>query len=83
MAFDANTYAHFSKCVCDLIQTMKPASLKTCVLLDKENSGAESLEADFVRFKIPDEFVVGYGLDYAEKYRNLRHIGILKPELYS
>ena len=69
------------KCVCDLIQTMEPASLKTCVLLDKENSGAESLEADFVGFKIPDEFVVGYGLDFDERYRHLPCIEVLKPEL--
>ena len=58
-----------------------PASLKTCVLLDKQTNRGVVFEADFVGFKIPDEFVVGYGLDFAERYRQLPCIGVLKPEL--
>ncbi len=62
-----------------------PASLKICTLLDKpsrRNPGI-TLEADYVGFTIPNEFVVGYGLDYNEHYRNLPYVGVLKPELYS
>lgn len=58
----------------------RPASLKTCVLLDKDTKRAVDFEADFVGFNIPDEFVVGYGLDFAERYRSLSCIGILKTE---
>jgi hypoxanthine phosphoribosyltransferase len=55
------------------------ASVRICVLLRKEKARAEELEADYVGFDIGDEFVVGYGLDYMEKYRNLPFIGVLKP----
>jgi hypoxanthine phosphoribosyltransferase len=64
-----------------LIRKLKPASLKVCVLLDKQGRREVPYEADFVGFKIPDKFVVGYGLDFAERYRNLTCIGVLKPEL--
>jgi len=57
-----------------------PASVRTCVLLDKKARRTVDFEADLVGFDIPDEFVVGYGLDFAEKYRHLPCIGILKPE---
>jgi hypoxanthine phosphoribosyltransferase len=67
--------------VCDIFKSMGPASLKTCVLLDKQTNRSVDFEADFVGFKIPDEFVVGYGLDFAERYRQLPCIGVLKPEL--
>ena len=60
---------------------MGPSSLKTCVLLDKHTKRSVEFEADFVGFKIPDEFVVGYGLDFAERYRQLPLIGVLKAEL--
>lgn len=62
-----------------------PASLKICTLLDKPDRRKPgiTLQADFVGFTIPNEFVVGYGLDYNEKYRNLPYIGVLKPEVYS
>ncbi len=62
-----------------------PASLKICTLLDKpeRRKPGITLQADYVGFTIPNEFVVGYGLDYNEKYRNLPYIGILKPEVYS
>ena len=59
----------------------KPASLRVCVLLDKQGRREVQAEADFVGFKIPDKFVVGYGLDFAERYRNLPCIGVLKSEL--
>ena len=60
------------------------ASIKLCTLLDKPNHRAPgiTLKADYSGFEVGDEFVVGYGLDYAEKYRNLPYIGILKPEVY-
>lgn len=63
------------------IQKRKPASVHTCVLLDKKVRREVPLEADFVGFPIPDQFVVGYGLDFAERYRNLPCIGVLKPGL--
>jgi hypoxanthine phosphoribosyltransferase len=64
------------------LQSKQPASLKTCVLLDKMSHRDCPMTADFVGFKIPDAFVVGYGLDYAQRYRQLPCIGILKPECY-
>ncbi len=67
--------------VTGLIRKLKPASLRTCVLLDKKGRREVDFEADFVGFKIPDKFVVGYGLDFAERYRNLPAIGVLKPSL--
>ena len=63
------------------IAEMQPASIKTCVLLDKDAPRAVNFTADYIGFKIPDAFVVGYGLDFAERYRQLPCIGILKPEL--
>jgi hypoxanthine phosphoribosyltransferase len=68
------------KLVSELILDLKPASLRTCVLLDKKGRREVEFEADFVGFEIPDKFVVGYGLDFAERYRNLPGIGVLKPE---
>jgi hypoxanthine phosphoribosyltransferase len=67
--------------VSNLIMKLGPASLRTCVLLDKQGRREVPFEADFVGFKIPDRFVVGYGLDFAERYRNLPCIGILSPRL--
>jgi hypoxanthine phosphoribosyltransferase len=64
-----------------MFHAMEPASLKTCVLLDKNTTRSVQFEADFVGFQIPDEFVVGYGLDFAERYRQLPCIGVLRPEL--
>ncbi len=57
-----------------------PASIRSCVLLDKKTTRAVDFKADYVGFEIGDEFVVGYGLDYKGHYRNLPHIGVLKPE---
>ena len=68
------------KLVRDLVSELKPASVRTCVLLDKKARREVNMEADFVGFEIPDKFVVGYGLDFAERYRNLPGIGVLKPE---
>ncbi len=59
-----------------------PKSLKLCCLLDKPSRRKRDISADFCGFTIPDKFVVGYGLDYAERYRQLPYIGILKPEIY-
>lgn len=58
-------------------------SVKTCTLLDKPSRRVVEFTPDYVGIEIPDEFVVGYGLDYAEKYRELPYVGILKPEVYS
>ena len=57
-------------------------SVTIATLLDKPSRRAKAITADYVGFEVPDEFVVGYGLDYAEKYRNLPYIGILKPSVY-
>lgn len=59
-----------------------PASLKICTFLDKPSRRKVALIPDFKGYNIPDEFVVGYGLDYSGRYRNLPYIGVLKPELY-
>jgi hypoxanthine phosphoribosyltransferase len=60
-----------------------PTSVKICTLLDKPKAHKIDLKIDYVGFEIENEFVVGYGLDYAQKYRNLPYIGILKKEIYS
>jgi hypoxanthine phosphoribosyltransferase len=62
--------------------TRGPASLKICTLLDKKERRMLPIPVDYVGFEIPDEFVIGYGLDFAELYRNLPFIGVLKPEFY-
>jgi hypoxanthine phosphoribosyltransferase len=67
--------------VVDIIKKLNPASVRTCVLLNKEGRREVAFDADFVGFEIPDKFVVGYGLDFAERYRNLPCIGVLKPHL--
>ncbi len=59
-----------------------PASIKLCSLLDKPSRRTADIECDYIGFEIPDEFVVGYGLDFDEKYRHLPYIGVLKPECY-
>ena len=65
-----------------LLQARNPASLKLCTLLDKPSRRSKPITADYVGFTVPDEFVVGYGLDYDELYRNLPYIGVLKPQVY-
>lgn len=65
------------------LHTRGPASIKVCTLLDKPARRELEIPIDYVGFTIPDRFVIGYGLDYGEIYRNLPFVGILKPELYS
>ncbi|WP_211652822.1 hypoxanthine phosphoribosyltransferase [Planococcus alpniumensis] len=66
----------------DLFKYRKANSIKIVTLLDKPTGRKVDLKADYIGFEVPDAFVVGYGLDYAEKYRNLPYIGILKPSVY-
>lgn len=66
----------------DVLQARKPASVRLCTLLDKPGRRVKPITPDYSGFTIPDAFIVGYGLDYAEKYRNLPYIGILKSEVY-
>ena len=65
-----------------ILQHRHPASIRLCTLLDKPSRRKVPVEVHYTGFTIPDAFVVGYGLDYAEKYRNLPYIGVLKPEIY-
>lgn len=62
----------------DVLQARKPKSMRLCTLLDKPDRRVRDVKVDYVGFAIPDEFVVGYGLDYAQKYRNLPYIGIVE-----
>ena len=64
------------------LNVRKPASMKICTLFDKPSRRKTDIKADYVGFECPDAFIVGYGLDYAERYRNLPYIGILKSEIY-
>ena len=66
----------------EILLTRKPASVKICTCLDKPDRRKADIKADYVGAVIPDEFVVGYGLDYDEKYRNLPYVGILAPSVY-
>ncbi|MFO7247468.1 MAG: hypoxanthine phosphoribosyltransferase [Bacillota bacterium] len=66
----------------DLLKRRNAASVKVVTLLDKPHRRTVNLKPDYCGFVVPDAFVVGYGLDYAEKYRNLPYIGVLKPEVY-
>ncbi|MDO5015215.1 MAG: hypoxanthine phosphoribosyltransferase [Clostridia bacterium] len=66
----------------EILRTRNPKSLKLCTFLDKPDRRATDIEADYVGAKIPDEFVVGYGLDFNQRYRNLPYVGVLKPEVY-
>lgn len=66
-----------------LLKTRKPKSIAICTLLDKKERRKIKIDVDFYGFEIPNEFVVGYGLDYEEKYRNIPYIGILKEEIYT
>ncbi len=64
------------------LRSRKPASIKICTLLDKPSRRRVQLQPDYCGFEIPDKFVIGYGLDFSEIYRNLPFIGVLKPEAY-
>ena len=70
------------KRVVALLRGHQPRRIKVCVLLEKKARRVEKVRADYVGFQIPDMFVVGYGLDYAERYRNLPFVGVLRPEAY-
>ncbi len=65
------------------LHARRPASIKVCALLDKRDRRVSQVQLDYIGFPIPDEFVVGYGLDFRDLYRNLPYIGVLKPHLYS
>jgi len=64
------------------LRALRPRRIKTCVLLNKPARRVEPVDADYVGFEIPDFFVVGYGLDFAERYRNLPFVGVLYPHVY-
>ena len=66
-----------------MLKMRRPNSVKICAILDKPERRKAGIHADYLGFQVPDEFVVGYGLDYDEKYRNLPYVGVLKPEVYS
>lgn len=66
-----------------MLQMRKPNSLRLCTILSKPSRRKADIEPDYCGFEVPDEFVVGYGLDYDEKYRNLPYVGVLKPEIYT
>jgi hypoxanthine phosphoribosyltransferase len=70
------------KRVLGVLREHKPRRIKVCVLLEKKARRVEKVRADYVGFQIPDLFVVGYGLDYAERYRNLPFVGVLRPQAY-
>ncbi len=65
-----------------ILKARSPKSIRLCTLFDKPDRRTVDISADYVGTVVPDEFIVGYGLDYAEKYRNLPYVGILKPEVY-
>lgn len=73
---------HTLSFVLEHLRGQRPASLALCTLLDKPARRVVGVEPDYKGFEIPDKFVVGYGLDYAERYRNLPFIGVLRPEVY-
>ena len=79
--FDTGNSLEF---ICNHLKNKEPASLKICTLLDKpeRRKAGVTVKCDWVGFTIPNEFVVGYGLDYDEHYRNLPFVGVLKPEVY-
>jgi hypoxanthine phosphoribosyltransferase len=64
------------------LKVLKPRKIKVCVLLDKPERRIEKVKADYIGFSVPDSFVVGYGLDFAERYRNLPFVGVLHPQIY-
>ena len=72
---------HTLAAICEKLETAKPRSIRVCVLLSKKKQRARYVAADYVGFEIEDEFVVGYGLDFMESYRNLPYIGVLRKEL--
>lgn len=69
--------------ILDMLKSRGAASIRLCTLLDKPDRRKVSVAVDYSGFTVPDDFVVGYGLDYDEFYRNLPYIGVLKPEIYT
>lgn len=67
----------------DILSRRNPKSLRICTMFDKPSRRQVDIQADYVGYEIADEFIVGYGLDYDEAYRNLPYVGVLKPEAYS
>lgn len=65
-----------------MLKMRDPNSVRICAILDKPSRRRADIQADYTGFQVPDEFVVGYGLDYDEKYRNLPYVGVLKPSVY-
>jgi hypoxanthine phosphoribosyltransferase len=72
---------HTLAAIREALETAKPQSIRVCVLLSKKKQRAREVEMDYIGFEIEDEFVVGYGLDFRERYRNLPYIGVLRREL--
>ena len=72
---------HTLAAIREKLETAQPRSIRVCVLLSKKKKRARDVDADYVGFEIEDEFVVGYGLDFMERYRNLPYIGVLRKEL--
>jgi hypoxanthine phosphoribosyltransferase len=72
---------HTLAAIREKLETAKPRSIRICVLLSKKKRRARHIDADYVGFEIEDEFVIGYGLDFMERYRNLPYIGVLRTEL--
>jgi hypoxanthine phosphoribosyltransferase len=66
----------------DIMRNRNVASVKVCAMLDKPSRRLTNVAVDYVGFEVPDEFVVGYGLDFAQRYRNLPYVGVLRPEIY-
>ena len=66
-----------------MLKLRNPASVRLCTILSKPSRRKADIEPDYLGFEVPDEFVVGYGLDYDENYRNMPYVGVLKPEVYS
>ena len=66
-----------------VLKLRNPNSVRLCTILSKPSRRKAQIEPDYLGFEVPDEFVVGYGLDYDEKYRNLPYVGVLKPEIYN
>ena len=72
------TLAYLKEYLCN----RKAASVRICTLLDKPCRRSKPVDVEYIGFEVPDEFIIGYGIDYAEKYRNLPYIGVLKPSVY-
>ena len=77
---DSGSTLHYLK---NMLAQRNPASIKVCALLDKPSRRKVDFKGDYIGFEIEDKFVVGCGLDYAERYRNLKDVCVLKPEVYT